>query len=119
MLVVVQIVSGSQPPMNLSGYKLQQLIAATDRYGRGRGRRQADGQARDPSVYIAANLTEADLANGFTLGDGKPYGAFINHELDPGVSYSVGFWSQVDGTTIPILNPVPQQICKSVWLESL
>ena len=113
VLVVVQIVDDDEEPVNLSGYELEDLIDATVRYGSERRRRQA------MNVYIAANLTEAQLADGFTLGDGGDYGGYTNHKLDPGVRYNVGLWSQVDGTSIPILNQATRLICKSVWLESM
>jgi hypothetical protein len=113
VLVVVQIVNGNQPPRELSEYKLQELIDATGRYSMGRRRRQAD---ENQSVYIAANLTESELTTrGFTLGDGREYGDYTNHQLKPDVRYNVGLWSQVDGTDTPIVNSAQQPIIFSMF----
>ena len=114
MLVVVQVVAiGNQPSRPLSQYKLQELIERTNKYrNRARVKRQAG-----ESVYIAANLTESELATGFTLGDGGTYSGYVNHPLDPGVGYAVGLWSQVSGTDTPVLNSATQPICKSGCLD--
>ena len=112
VLVVVQVVIGNQPPRELSQYTLQELIDETNQYSSGQKKRQAG-----ENVYIAANITESDLANGFTLGDGNTYNGYDNHPLEPGMKYSVGLWSQVSGTDTPIINSAPQPLCKSAFLQ--
>lgn len=114
VLVVVQVIDG-QPPRPLSDYTLQQLREATRQYRRSQRVKRQTGTGE--RVYIAANLTESDLASNFTLGDGGNYSDYINHQLEPGMEYRVGLWSQVDGTDTPVLNSAQQRICKSqdVW----
>ena len=114
VLVVVQAVDiGSEPPKNLSDYSLQELRESTTAYNRARGRRQAMSRG---GVYIAANISESKLdGGGFTLGDGTKDKGYINHALEPGLAYTVGLRSKVNGTNIPItVNSVsPQPISKS------
>ena len=109
VLVVVQVVDIGTDPNDLSTYKLEDLIAGTTQYIDSRTRRKR----QTPSVghvYIAANISETDLASGFTLGDGNYYGGYRNYELEEPGTYTVGLWSQIQGTDIPIiLNSVTSQ----------
>ena len=105
VLVVVQVVNiGNSLSKDLSAYNLEELIDATDQYrirnSRTRKKRQA---SNGEFVYIAANLTEAALAGGFTLGDGKDYGGYRNYQLEESGMYTVGLRYQVKGTDTPII----------------
>ena len=97
----MQVVAiGNQPTMNLSAYSLETLKQLTEMYSMGRGKRQT---MNGESVYIAANITESELAIGFTLGDGNEDDGYVNHPLEPDMEYTVGLWSQVNGTDTPLI----------------
>lgn len=59
-------------------------------------------------MYIAGNVTSGDLAAGFDLGDGRPYGGYINHPLGPGESYNVG----LRGSDTPTFMAVEDPVCE-------
>lgn len=93
-----------QPPTQTTDtYDLEQLQDLTEEYkGRlsRRGRRQALNEGG--GVYIAANLTQEDLDNGFVLGDSMVYQSFVNHPLAPQVFYNVTLRATVSGTDTPL-----------------
>ena len=83
----------------------------TNEYANERTKRQSS-----ESVYIAANITEQDITNGFVLGDGMEYGGYSNHPLNPGVYYNVGLLGAVDGSETPLFNVVESPFSEcSVW----
>ena len=63
-------------------------------------------QAESTDVYIAANISEAMLLDGFMLGRGESEGPYTNHRLQPGHSYNVALMSQVSGTDTLLVVPV-------------
>ena len=86
------------PTRPLNDYSLDELKASTDSYS-ARQRRQAAGLE---VVYIAANVSEADLSGGgVAVGDGMVYGGYTNHPLEPGIFHIVGLRGVVAGATTP------------------
>ena len=97
-----------EPPSKPLGvFSLEELLSLTEQYSntgkRGHGRRQAINGGG--GVYIAANLTEADvmMEPGFKIGDNEVYGNFTNHPLNPQVYYNIALWGRVAGTDTPLL----------------
>ena len=92
VLVLVQelVANGNggyiQPARTLAEYSLEELLESTSNYGNSRSKRQSMAK-----VYIAANVSEMELqGDGVSVGDGREYGRYTNHPLNPGMFYNVG-----------------------------
>ena len=107
------------PTRSLESFTVSELLVLTQQHTRSRedhtqsrSRRQInDGGV----VYIAANLTEAQLLSGFPVGDGGQYGGYFNYPLTPGVHYRVGYRGTVPDTATPLFLSAPAPIGKE-WL---
>ena len=91
------------PTQTIDTYDLEELQEFTEEYkGRvnRRGRREALNEGG--GVYIAANLTQEELDNGFVLGDSMMYGSFVNYALVPQVFYNLNLRAAVSGTDTPL-----------------
>lgn len=131
LLVVQELISypdGTHdiPSRLLESYDLEELLAATRDYQERvrRQKRQASPLNDEEGVYIAANVTEEDLRSGFELGDGRTYGDFTNHLLNPGHFYNLMLRGVVSGTDTPIsltlsdpLSECRPPTCTSAWIK--
>lgn len=74
-----------EPTKSLIEYSLEELKKSTSMYSPPPlpvGKRQLRSV-----LYIAANVSS--LGGSFPVGDGRNYGGYTNHELQPNISYRV------------------------------